>query len=493
MENLTDIKKVLRERVLKKTAIGANVAISILLLAALVFMLNFISFRHYWRWDLSRSRFYNLSEKSKSLLSGLAHPVDVVVFYQPGQTVFEDVENLLKEYEYSSKMVRVLWVDPDRDLARAERLAHKYQVDQANVIVVESEGRSKQVKVTELYDYDRTPMRRGEGPAPVAFKGEQVFSSAIQSVTQARKPVVYFLTGHGEPDIEDFDQQLGYSRIAREMRRDNIDVRKLQFGESREVPEDADALIIAGPKKPLAALEIEQVKDYLDHNGRLMALVDYDSDTGLEPLLENWGVAVGKDLVIDKSRTLTGREIFVSGFGEHPITEKMKGITSIFYLPRSVEPIAGSDEVTKLTDKPRAVSLAMTSEMGWAAKDPEEGSLKFRPGEDRPGPISLAVAVEKGPVPGIDVRIRPTRLVVFGDSEFVANASMTGGDLDFFMSALNWLLERQNLMAISPRPLEESRLIIDQRQRHILFWLVVVAMPTFTGIVGAFIAIRRRA
>ena len=46
------------------------------------------------------------------------------------------------------------------------------------------------------------------------------------------------------------------------------------------------------------------------------------------------------------------------------------------------------------------------------------------------------------------VPIIANRVVVIGDSDFVSNAALTGGNSDFFMSALNWLLERAELMAI---------------------------------------------
>ena len=90
------------------------------------------------------------------------------------------------------------------------------------------------------------------------------------------------------------------------------------------------------------------------------------------------------------------------------------------------------------------------------------------------------------------MKIRPTRLVVFGDSDFVSNASLIAGNVDFFMSALNWLLEREELMAIAPKSAVYAQLIMDQRQQRILLWVVVCVLPLLVALAGGLVWVRRR-
>jgi ABC-type uncharacterized transport system involved in gliding motility auxiliary subunit len=102
------------------------------------------------------------------------------------------------------------------------------------------------------------------------------------------------------------------------------------------------------------------------------------------------------------------------------------------------------------------------------------------------------VAVERGPLSLPEVEIRPTRMVVFGDTDFLSNGAMSGGNADLFMSALNWLLDREQLMAIAPKPLHESRLVMTRGQVTRLFWVVTFLLPGLVGVLGLAVWMQRR-
>ena len=475
----------------RRLLFGLNAVIAVLLAAVLLLMLNYLAYRHYRRWDISRGGFYRLSEKTLQVLGGITGEVRVVVFFQPSHDLYEDVRNLLKEYAYHCPLLAIEWVDPDRDLARTEELASKYRVSEANVVVFDADGRVKYVNSSDLVEMDLTPLRWGETPRMTAFKGEQAFSSALQSITQGRRPIIYFLQGHGERDPEDFSRVNGYSEIARKIREDNAEVRMLNLGRDRRVPDDGDVLVIAGPRKALASAELEAVRAYLDRKGNLFLLLDAMTTCGLETMLRSeWGVELSDDVVVDGTRTLTGRELFVTEYPPHPITIPLRKVSTVFYLPRSVEPMDTASGET--AGQPKLAPLARCSVSGWAERDLSQSPMKFDPGVDRPGPVTIAAAVEKGGPVRLDLDIRPARLVVIGDSDFVANGGMTGGNADFFLNALNWLVERETLLAIEPRPVQEIRLIMTRGQLRALFWVVVAGLPGWVALVGLIVWWRRR-
>jgi ABC-type uncharacterized transport system involved in gliding motility auxiliary subunit len=465
---------------------------AVLLAFVLVQMINFIALRNPLRLDWSGRKYYALSEKTTNLLKELEHRVDVVVFFQEEHKLYLDIENLLEEYQYLSRNIHVEWVDPARDLARTEKLAKTYGLTEAQVVVFDIGGKSKVVRQADLADMQMVKGRKE--PVISAFKGEQAFSSAIQGLMQGETPVVYFLVGHGERRVTEFDQITGYSKIGTVIVRDNLEIRELMLSGEKQIPEDASVLVIAGASKAMSAIEAEMIEDYLDRSGRVMVLLDALKQTGLEAMLRRWGVALRNDFVLDPENTLKGSDVYVRTYYEHPITLRMGDAGARFHLPRSVEPLVLEDPTAEAEDRPTVVQLAMTSDKSWSETQVEETSAKYDENTgDLHGPFSLAVAVERGATQKmLDVQIRPSRMVVFGDSDFVSNAALAGGDQDLFMSALNWLLDREELMAIAPKPIEEVKLSLTRKQLRKLFWVNVAGVPSLAIVFGLLVWLRRR-
>ncbi len=478
---------------------GVTMLVNLLLAGAVVAIVNYLSFRHHARWDASAVGYYRLSDKTVSLLRGIDADLTITTFFRAGEGLYDDVRRLLKEYEYAAAAnpklrLRMVHVDPDRDLVKTRELAQTYGITESEVVVFDCSGRRKHVGAKEIMDQQIQIEGRQAYRKTVAFRGELAFSSAIQSVVQASQPVVYFVTGHGERSLEEYgDGSGGYSRIGALLARDNMDVRPLSLAEAGRVPANASAVIVAGPRSRLSQAECDLLAKYLEGNGRLLVLLSGGEPAGLGKLLESWGIKIGADIVV--GLTLTGQELVVSEYSAHPITEKLKGLTTMFYRPSSVEAAAGAGQDETTPDRPHVSVLAANTDKGWADANREEYPPRFDQSVDRRGPISIAVAAEKGPLKGINVELRPTRLVVLGDATFVSNAALTsgmGGNSDFFLSCLNWLLERDTLLAIAPKPPNELRLSLDRRQWQMAFALIVVGVPGLAALVGLGVWLRWR-
>ncbi len=497
-----------------RIASGLMAVSAVLLSAVLLVMVNRFFYRlGPRRWKLGGDRAYTLSEKTRSLLAGLDREVRGVAFFDPANEYFSYVRALLREYAYECAArgqgrLRIEMVDPNRDLVRTRALQQTYQVSEPNVVVFECEGRRKYCELRDIVDRQlqaenvdlQTLVRRktlGTVRKVVRYLGEQAFSSAILSVTQARRPTVYFLSGHGEREIDDFSKPTGLSRLARALERDNMLVRKFRMADFGGIPDDCSLLVIAGPTRKLPRAEIDRIASYLDRNGRVLIFLAAGVLTGLEPLLATWGVQLERDVVLDPAATLTGQEIFVKQYGFHPITRRLRNLDLTLYLPRSVEPVPGFEGTAQPseTDKARVSPLIFTTDRGWSERDVEQDPPKWDPPTDRRGPISLAVAVEKGPPSGLNVEIKPTRLVVVGNVEFVSNSALEGGgsgNTDFVLSAANWLVEREALMAIGPRSPETLVPGMDRTRQRWAFFFVVFAGPLMAGLAGVIVAWRRQ-
>ncbi|HTS17224.1 MAG TPA: Gldg family protein [Verrucomicrobiae bacterium] len=488
----------------RRLVIGANVLVQILAVLALVVMVDWLVSRHYWRFDWTQSGYYKLSEKTRQVIGSLKVPIDVVVFLPESgrqeyvQKVLEDVRNLLKEFQYYGKdKLRVEYVDPQRDLARAQQLVTKYNLDSPDVVIFANGDRHKYIRLDEMVDLDRESEMSDEVHIK-AFKAEGLFLSAIQTVTEEAPPKVYFLTGHGERDPDNFDQSNGYSEIARYIKQDNITVDKWNLQDKQALPADAGAIVIAGPRKAYSQMELNALDQYLKNKGRLFIMLDPQTHTGLETLLRRWGVQVDDDLAISKAGVLLGTELLNvnavgTDYASHPITAKLADTNTEFPYARSVrrlpQPADGGTG-----GQPIVTELVKASSQYWGETNPDAQPASFDPATDIAGPLPLAVAVESSKPQGVNVDIGVTRMVVTGTSRFVDNnnGDLSGGNLDFFMNALNWLLQREQLVAISPKTPQEFRLDMSPNQQMTVYILVMAGMPLAVAAVGLLVWLGRR-
>lgn len=474
----------------------------LLLLGAFLVLVNVVVFvilpqypqQFRLRDEWSALNLSELSGLSEQVLGGLQEPVRVWVFTRDrGESHAAGLllRDLLTEYAARSPLVTVEHVDPNRDLGRASELQTRFQLTEADQVILESGGHHEIIAMDEMVVREPDETRPlGEAPRMIGFRGETLLTGALIRLAGGEPPVVYFLTGHGQKDIDDFeDSARAYSNVRERLETANMRVKKLHLEETRDgrVPEDASLVVIAGPTLRLPQPDIDALRVYLSEGGRLFVLLNATLDAGLGPMLAEWGVQLVDDVVIDPAATHTGAEVYVARFADHPVTRNLRGVTVPFLRPRSVRPLAGDTERTP-ADRPRFTALAATTARGYAKQDLTDPDLTMRPGVDAPGPIPLAAAIERV-VPGGQA----SRLVVVGDADFVANWSRAGGGLRFFQNAVAWLIDREQGAAIPPREVEEVRLLLDRAELRNLFFIVVLGMPGAVGVFGFLVAMRRRA
>ena len=86
-----------------------NLVLQAVLLLTLFGGLNYLAIHFHWRYDLSQHRRFSLSPETLSYLRELKRPVQIVVTLTPDSEnpdaaqAYHDVQNLLREYLYSSQ------------------------------------------------------------------------------------------------------------------------------------------------------------------------------------------------------------------------------------------------------------------------------------------------------------------------------------------------------------------------------------------------------
>lgn len=491
----------------RRLAVGANVAVMILIAAALTVVVNVISYRYWHKFDWTRNKFYTLSDKTRNVLDSLADDLNIYVIYSafeaPRGASLQNVQGLLEWYQAASPKVKVEYLDPANpaNRQRVVELAERYNLQDINVIVVDYQGRSKVVRSYDLVDYSGAPSMGGM-PEP-RFKGEEAITSAILEVQSEEKPVVYFAAGHGERDPEEFGSSLRaaqYGEVAAVLKRENYDVRKLDLVGDATVPEDCTVLVIAGPRVAYGEKERRAVEDYLGRGGSLLVLLDTvvetgGAESGLEDLLASWGVKVGDDIAVASGsllNILTGdvTTIFATEFALHDITKPLQGFAVQFPLARTVETGTPSDSSLQ------PVSLVRVNDPGIFAETDtravlEEGMARYDEGEDRRAPLSFGVAVGPRPSPGGGTPKGGPRLVVFGDADFPTILRQTS-NVQLFTNSLAWLAQRGELVSIPPKQIASTGLYLTGSQLKWVALTVLVFMPLLGVVIGVGVWLVRR-
>ena len=468
-----------RDRARRSTAPAERSRLPMATLAsavAVVVVLNILAGSYSRRWDLTPNHVYQLSPETRAALRRLDAPVRVLLFAQ--QADLPAHRDRLKEYSEASRLVAIEYVDVDaQPTVQVEAdLQVGPRVQENGTAVVEYKGRVELIKAAS----------------------EQDFTNALIRLREGRTRTLYFTAGHAERDTAS-TERVGYSRIAAGLQHENFLVQTINLAREGDVPADATLVIVAGPRADFFRAEIDALQRYLEKGGAVLFMVDpfedlkrYITETGialfmmdpssasktgelrnLTAFVREQGADLGNDVVVDNSQMgqFIGTDASVPvavRYPPHPITQ---GLTSLSAYPmaRSVRPVPGDGKTVS--------SIIETSDKSWSETDIQQlaaGRLSMDPGKgDRPGPVSLGVAVSTQPAS----QSRETRLVVVGDSDFVANYSANvPGNSEMFLSIIHWLAQ-EKVVTIPPRLPQERVLTMTASQRRNVFWFAVLLLP----------------
>jgi hypothetical protein len=495
----------------RRLAIGTNVLAQLLIVFGIVVMINYIGFRQVKRWDFSRNQKYALAPMTKNLLGSLEKPVQAIVFFPSAQALFQDVSSLLREYEYASgKKLTVETVDPYRNLIRAKELAEKYKFGSSdNIVILDYNGKSKFVNAMDMAELDMSGAQFGQPPTVRSFKGEEAITSALLELTEEKQNKLYMVTGHGEPDLAGEGLQAFKAYAGRQ----NLKIESVNLNNVDAVPADATGLIIFGPKTDYSEREMKLVNDFWNEKkGRLLVLLAGGVKTPrLNEFLVQQGVTPQGDRVLR-----TGTVLAPDESGNIGLRSGIIASPAASYVPQGkdvTKDLAGIDtqllghtqslvlDPTKMTtDKIKLTPLMQSGEGFWGETEYVSGEsgraapVFFDPKKDKQGPLTLAVAVEKGALDDPRVKVETARMIVVGNAGFLLDEGLRVSDvgIDFAVNSLNWLLNREKIAGIAPKPKEPVRLSLDEKKMGRLAVTVLMLIPGIVAVIGTAVWWQRR-
>jgi len=498
---------------IQRLQIGLNLLVQLILIFFLIIAVNWIGFRHYKRWDVSRDQKYALSDKTRRFLSSIKGKVRITVFFSPNTPISGDVSSLLTEYQYAAKAkIDIENIDPQRNLSRAKEMFDKYKVvSDESLIVIDYEGRNKTVKASEMADIDQSGMALGEGPRVTAFKGEQAITAAMIDLVEGTKNTIGYVTGHKEPSITEpsplaminQQQQTGspISVLKTFIENENIKFQELNLFTEPQISAEIKTVMIIGPQYDLSDREIKLLHDFWNKQGRILLLVDPSAKTPkLNAFLNELGVKVNDDRLMAFVRTgieelALIRDVQARFLSESRVTKRLANVRALFF--------GGTSSITLQPERVRATNIRLQplieAEKGYFAETDystnDQAKLQADAKKAGTAPLTIGVSVEKGGSADERVQMNSSRMVVVSNATFVQDNALTQDQqaLDFISASANWLLSREQLIGIAPKVPKTLTFSLNEDALRRLRWMVLVVIPLVFVVLGTAVWWKRRA
>ena len=416
---LLDPDRVRRFLTGRQVQYGSNSFILFLAFTGILVVANMLAQQYPQRWDVTEDKQHTLASETIQTLESLPEPVYATAFYSIRLNA-ENANQLLEDFKTNSDgNFDYQFMDPD-----------------SNPVLLNQYGITGDGKIL---------LQMGENQEIVTFASARELTNGLIRLLNPDKPVLYFLTGDGEHDIENPGEG-SYTRVRQVLESKNYVVKPLNL-QAQTIPEDASTIVIAGPLVPLTENSTALIKEFVEGGGSLLVLenpiplTDYGKqpDPLAEYLASDWGIILNNDIVVDTNSPSTPFFAVGAQYTSHPITEKMQGIGAIFPYSRSIT------IDTENTDA-SPTELVLTIDQSWGETDFEaieqQQDLLFDENADTFGPMTLAAAAENFTL--------GSRVVVFGSSSFAQDDNFDfSGNGDMIINAVDWLTEQEDLINLT--------------------------------------------
>ncbi len=441
---------------------GSNTLIMSLAFIGILVVINFLGFTNTKRLDLTVNQSNTLSPETLDALSKLPQKVTALAFFT-SRTPSATAKTLLSNYKANSQgKFDYEFIDPDQDPVAAQNA--KIQTDGTIVL------------------------QMGQSMQPADSADEQGITTALIRLISPGQRTVYFLTGHGEHDPTATGDS-SYSQVKTTLQDKTYTVKQLNLLVDRAIPADALAIIIAGPQKPLSAEEVTLLKDYVDKGGSLVVMEDPtlvtqfgdSSDPLADYLKSEWGINLGKDIVIDETSNSPYFAI-AANYGDHLITKKLQGMVTVFPYARSVQ----TDPVQNVTQ----TTLVTTGQQSWAETNLADLQTNNNAAPDQNadfiGSVPLAVAATNS--------TNNSRVVVIGNSTFAIDSNYNAyGNGDFLINSIDWAAKQDTLINLTPKTQTHQVVVPPTKSSiNLIFLGSVVVLPGIVVLSGILVWIQRR-
>ncbi len=381
--------------------------------------------------DVTAAQRNTLSLPMQQILSRLDKPLELVAYVPDDATIHVALKKLVGKYRKYKKDIKLEFVNPDLDPARAEADGIQY---------------SGQVLI-----------KLGDKSDKVNSVAEQNMVNVLQRLSRDKPRLVVFLEGHKELSPLD-ERSNGLSRLANVLQSKGFSFQPHNLIRTQDIPQDASFVVIAAPKQDYLPAEVKIIEDYIDKGGNLLWLHEPGSLHGLDDIEQQLGLEIHEGTLLDANQALQKMlgikhpaAIAVIDYGGLDITKDLAAHTLFPFATAILQDPLTKDAKYHWQYQPFLSTLPTS----WLESGEIQGNVKFDDDADIPGPLTIGMALTRA----LQNRDVEQRIIVIGDSDFMQNTYLgQGSNLQLASNLFNWLGQDDELISINTVKAKDTRL-----------------------------------
>lgn len=494
-------------RSINRIGLGSLALFQLVLAFIAVILLNYLSCTNHKRFDFTIKEDFTLSPKTRNFLASSditerSLPIKLIAVVKQQSPYYLRLRAQLENYRrFSDNHITIEFIDPVRDKNRLQELATTYQRDLFEETIL-IDARNTPADSPQAADDSKVDLSKHIRSLPVnslfieqidrykqkfiaAWRDEDMLTSYILSAVEGTPRRYYFIVDKARID-EKTKGAPAWKTFQQLLLGQNIQLLPLQISSTTSIPEDAEGVAIIGPAYDFDPREIDVLNEYWDRPSSSF-FITIDPDAKLQLLrnfLRDYGITPQDNRVIsvEGGQTLTAARGY---FTQGPIVNQglAQQATQLDGSSCGLEVMSNNDRLNIRNISP--FSLLQANDSWWGESRYTQPNPEFDAREDQGvmpdsphhTPVHLAAAVVRGRQNDDLTSPLTSRMIVVGNTDFLKPDNMREELNHFVNSGVNWLVGRESLIGIGPKPTYRKKITVQSAHKSFIDQLVLFFLP----------------
>lgn len=330
------------------------------------------------------------------------------------------------------------------------------------------------------------------------YVGENLITGAIKAVTEGDIPQIYFLTGHGEKNIED-----NYNLFTANLNNYNYTTSELNLKETKKIPDDTAIIFICAPQTDITLEEKKLILEYTENGGNIAFLMSPNSSeeryTNIEDLMYKYNIAMDYNRLYESDMTnIVNEDKYTISVSLPEVTDENavdlttdlntvinQGIMPFMCETRTFKTVSGPDaSIVETGSLMQADVYSVQNTSSTIMSESYGGNEKVELGNI----LDIAYYAHN--------KQNDSKIIVMGNAEFMDDSHVSEGftiiPLYLCLSSITWMYDSDVDMEIEDKTRSFDTMIFESANQAKNLMTLFIAIPSAFALIGVGVWLKRR-